>query len=511
MIPAHPNPSDIGPNQNSAEFCTGPEKSSVSVNVVFTSRNASLLPSAEARAHIGNQESLGTYQEPSPGVHTSGTQAVPLPGSQNVDACPHPRPLSVLNLSHLGDGGEAASNMHPASPKPCGYTPAHVLANATKLDKNEVMACSVQKCPSFHLSDVSLSCSSDHVHDASKNASFCSTLSTSYSGTVLGIDLDLELEFGQSPHHTESRPLLSPTEEPQRNLSWSQRGMQAVNTTLVHSITSPALSALLPIAAAEGIVHANGQTPRISFYSPSGNLIEEEYTGSPLPGRQSNPKSCSPSTIHTSCSLIPGPSKAFDALAATFDNYPSRTAAVQVITPPQLTAPLPYHLRCHSQQVKQSQNDDVHNAQTACIRVDPAVKGCGGMVLDTRVGTGSHTITSVDKTGSGCSAPSFWRSEASRSRSAKFPIWHASQKGRTPKKHRPSQRSSDGLGLLAGHMMRALFCQPDDGVGEKSNEMGCGVGLGDQCQNENLMRAACESQSPNVRIVDAAPGKKIGK
>ncbi|PVH93584.1 hypothetical protein DM02DRAFT_220458 [Periconia macrospinosa] len=480
LSPDYLNTSGVGQSQYPPKFCAGPEKASVSANVEFTDQTASLFPSAEPRSHARNREALGMHPETLAEVHTSGMQAVPLPGSQNVDACPLPRPLSFPNLSGFRHGGEAASNMHLVPPKPCKLTPAHLLAKTTTLEKDEVMARSVGGCPSSPALDASPWCSNDNVQDTSKNASFCSTFSTSYSGTVLGIDLDLEHDFERSARHTESPVWFTPIEESERKpyAKMGNRGCtQAVNTTPGHAITSPALSALLPIAAAEGIVRANFQTPRISFYSPSGNLIEE-YTGSPLPRRSSQPKPRSPSTITTSCSQIKGPSKSYDDLAATFESNPSRSAAVQVITPPQLSAPLPCHLRSHSQQVKQPQSVDVSNAQITCIRVDPAVKGCGGMVLDTPVGTQSHTITSVDDTGSGCFIPSFCGSEASRSRSLKFPIWHAPKEGRTLKKHRPSQRAGNGLGLVAGHMMRVCFCQPYDGVGGKSKEMGCGVGLG---------------------------------
>jgi hypothetical protein len=50
--------------------------------------------------------------------------------------------------------------------------------------------------------------SSLHRHDCAKepshNASFCSTLSTSYSGTVLGVDLDLQFKTPDSVQHSSS-------------------------------------------------------------------------------------------------------------------------------------------------------------------------------------------------------------------------------------------------------------------------------------------------------------------
>ncbi|CAN9158448.1 unnamed protein product [Alternaria alternata] len=51
------------------------------------------------------------------------------------------------------------------------------------------------------------------------------------------------------------------------------------------SITSSALTSFLPIAAASGIVRPNYDTPKISFFSPSGNLIQPE--GSSTPGTTS--------------------------------------------------------------------------------------------------------------------------------------------------------------------------------------------------------------------------------
>jgi len=60
----------------------------------------------------------------------------------------------------------------------------------------------------YGVSVPSNSASSLHKHDCSKqpsqNASFCSTLSTSYSGTVLGVDLDLQFKTPGSVRHSSS-------------------------------------------------------------------------------------------------------------------------------------------------------------------------------------------------------------------------------------------------------------------------------------------------------------------
>ena len=82
---------------------------------------------------------------------------------------------------------------------------------------------------------------------------------TSYSGSVLGIDLDLEQEFP------------GPSRRPCSPMWFTHR--EKSDTRDMHTITSSALPILLSLAAASGIVRRNNVTPFPSFHSPSGKLI----------------------------------------------------------------------------------------------------------------------------------------------------------------------------------------------------------------------------------------------
>ncbi|KAF2276657.1 uncharacterized protein EI97DRAFT_442047 [Westerdykella ornata] len=97
--------------------------------------------------------------------------------------------------------------------------------------------------------------------------------STRYSGTVLGVDVDLEQEFpnmnGPSPSPNRSgTPVYQPSQEK------LETPIPTRNAKPPKSITSFALPVLLPLAAAAGIVQVNTTTTTLSFYSPSGSLIQ---------------------------------------------------------------------------------------------------------------------------------------------------------------------------------------------------------------------------------------------
>jgi hypothetical protein len=93
--------------------------------------------------------------------------------------------------------------------------------------------------------------------------SICSSLSTNYSSTVLGVDLDLQHYPNTTPRRSSSASMWFTTQE------CATRDMQRGRYT----VTSSALPVLLPLAAASGIVKQN-HSPPFSFYSLSGNLIQ---------------------------------------------------------------------------------------------------------------------------------------------------------------------------------------------------------------------------------------------
>lgn len=115
---------------------------------------------------------------------------------------------------------------------------------------------------------------SDMAKDSSRNASFCSTWSSSYSGTVLGVDLDLENRDSDGKR------------SPPFSITMGQKGSDksASSSPVFNSeseftyehqqlITSSALTTLLPVAVALGIVVPDLNGQQTSFFTPSGNLI----------------------------------------------------------------------------------------------------------------------------------------------------------------------------------------------------------------------------------------------
>jgi hypothetical protein len=112
----------------------------------------------------------------------------------------------------------------------------------------------------------------------SRNASFCGTVSTSYSGAVVGVDVDLQHEFAHPVCRSRSATpvwFTAPPAEIQRQVPGPK-----VHATR-YSVTSPALTSLLPIAAASGIVRSDYTKPTLCYYSPSGRQIERDCSSTP--------------------------------------------------------------------------------------------------------------------------------------------------------------------------------------------------------------------------------------
>lgn len=217
--------------------------------------------------------------------------------------------------------------------------------------------------------------------NASWNASFCSTMSTSYSGTVLGIDLDLQHELAH-----QSCPSRSPTPvwftpqmaELERQVSssecpeWKQPTAAETPSRL---ITSSALMSLLPIATASGIVRPNYNTPKISFYSPSGNLIQPEGYLTPAESMSEYGSLAITTTLYHDKTNLPS---ANNTLLATPCLPAARPSLLPMSTPPTSKAPLPTHLRHHHnyRHPELSQISTYESLPTSCL----VVKGCGGVV-----------------------------------------------------------------------------------------------------------------------------------
>jgi hypothetical protein len=113
----------------------------------------------------------------------------------------------VLAPSVAGFSRELSSSVRLVPPEPRDVACLTVSTGASTLSKQCDDSTSAQN--TFYGVPVTPdSTSSLHKHncakDVSRNASFCSTLSTSYSGTVLGVDLDLQSKTPESVRHSSS-------------------------------------------------------------------------------------------------------------------------------------------------------------------------------------------------------------------------------------------------------------------------------------------------------------------
>lgn len=281
------------------------------------------------------------------------------------------------------------------------------------------------------------------------------------------------------------------------------------------SITSSALTSLLPVAAALGIVRANYDTPKISFYSPSGNLIQPEGSSSP---ENINSTTGSPVVTTSYYNELKGTS-ARKALSATACLPPSRPTLVPLTTLPTNIAPLPTHLRHHHNYRHPEQSQ--LGSYESIIESTPSVQGCGGVVRTHSYTLRSGTRNSLHRTNKSRpqhrstrslvhdlrSDVSFYKSRyialaarscspskktkrtvstrntlhkrqvASKGPASARPHHYstraapAKQKDRAPNCETKTEKSA--LGPLAGHALRICFCQPYDGAGEPTNATTC--------------------------------------
>lgn len=267
-----------------------------------------------------------------------------------------------------------------------------------------------------------------------------------------------------------------------------------------HSITSSALTSLLPIAAASGIVQPNYNTPRISFYSPSGNLIQPEASSSP----DAHPSSSVWVRAGTSRHSI-SKKYAVSCPAATACLPPSRPLLVPMTTPPTTVAPLPYHLRHHHnyQHIERS----VISSYESLIDPSSAIKGCGGIIrtpsLTPRSGILDMSPSRIRSSAQpkhqrsvrsylhdlhsdagfyksryiALAAQTFGPSSQKKSKkkypttphkrhmTSKRPAAPAHPISVARKRSSREQKRKRAVGPLAGHALRICFCQPYDGAG----------------------------------------------
>lgn len=373
---------------------------------------------------------------------------------------------------------------------------------------------------------------------ASQNASFCSTMSTSYSGTVLGIDLDLQYDSSCTARRSQSPPTpvwftpqMSELER-QASLSESPESKTFVNShTASRSINSSALTSLLPIAAASGIVRTNYKTPKISFYSPSGNLIQPESSSSPstLPTEYEE----SPTTI---TSFYDNP----NAIGGwSLGSLPVRPPLVPMTTPPNYKTSLPPHLQHH--------HNYCHPENPQISIPKGPVKGCGGVVRENSLTPRSgvfnpngedriHRSTKlvlhdlkaeanfykarfITLAGAHSFAPSLPKGKTLHKRHVHNYETYARKphtNGAASSEVRKGGYGKEVLGPLAAHALRVCFCQPYDGAGTPTRAITADTCLVGKPAHKNGTVYAdqypkhSERSLPNARVVGSGRGSEGG-
>jgi hypothetical protein len=272
-----------------------------------------------------------------------------------------------------------------------------------------------------------------------------------------------------------------------------------------HSITSFALKSLLPIAEASGIVQANYGTPKISFYSPSGNLIQPEGDSSP----ESSGSTTTLSTAMTPYYNSSNRSSAHKTLSAPARLPLARPALVPTTTPPTTTASLPVHLKHHHNYWRPERSKI--GSCGSFVEPTPAVRGCGGIVRthsfilrsgtrqspqkrtksksrrephrstrslvhDLRSDAGFYKSRYIALAAQGCGPPPKSKKPGSNNRTHPIDTNQVpSTTEHTSKTPHRSARAADAseerldkpvLGPFVGHALRICFCQPYDGAGK---------------------------------------------
>lgn len=336
----------------------------------------------------------------------------------------------------------------------------------------------------------------------SQNASFCSTMTSSYSGTVLGVDLDLQHDFSRPIRRSQSPPtpvwFTPQMAELERQVSPSELPKSVKGPSLSHtpsrSITSSALTSLLPIAAASGIVRQNHKTPKISFYSPSGNLIQPE---------SSSPQGTSPSDhggspTFTSFYYYNGQNV---HVGSSADSLPIRPPLVPRTTPPTHKAPLPSHLR-HQHNYLRPELSQISSFEPSVTPRGP-VKGCDGVVRENSLTPRSGVFfphgkdkvhRSVELAVHDLKAEAKFYKARFITLAATHSFAPSMPKGKTLQQQhihsyntytrKPHVQDGDSrrggyrqdlLGPLAAHALRVCFCQPYDGAGVPTRATAAGA------------------------------------
>ena len=365
-----------------------------------------------------------------------------------------------------------------------------------------------------------------------QNASFCSTVTSSYSGTVLGVDLDLQHDFTHPIRRSQSPPtpvwFTPQMAELERQASFSE-SPESIRTIMPpyapsHSVTSSALTSLLPIAAASGIVRPNFDTPKISFYSPSGNLIQPE---------SSSPQGTSPSEYGGSPTITTSYYNRHTNAASSSGSLSIRPPLVPMTTPPTHKAPLPPHLR-HHHNYRHPEMSQISSGEPSITPSGP-VKGCDGIVRENSVTpcSGVFHPNGKDKIHRSTRLTMHDLKAEAKFYKARFFAQAAAQsfipsihKGRTLQKrhvhnyntyarkshvnnvsaHKGAHRG-DVLAPFAAHALRVCFCQPYDDAERPTRGTAASTCLAGGLFSESARAHAdqgakdAERSLPNARVV----------
>ncbi|KAF2786816.1 hypothetical protein K505DRAFT_380015 [Melanomma pulvis-pyrius CBS 109.77] len=437
------------------------------------SSSQQILPQIEARYHT----SVSRDRERSARVYPSAASK-----SDAESSSPH-----FLQPPH----SSLSSSSPPSSEQVLSTTPRDIAREYSLAETCTPSHRSNDDLSAQHTSDIVPICKTNapslREYDRAREASICSTVSTTYSGTVLGIDLDL-----QQGYPLVARRSPTPVWIASSQVSGSQPGQNKVTINTPRSITSSALPVLLPLAAASGIVRPNHATPRVSFFSPSGNLIQAEDSSS---------------QTTNSSHYRSSPMTDYDNILSNPVYEPSiRPTLIPLTTPPTPTARLPAHMRCHHNNQHPTHSHIVPKQPQLGIKFAMAtgadVKGCGGIIransLQPRSGMKqpgstrknrrsnrsspcsfhSHALGS-DKLASCVGQPSLQfqnciAMERRRGRIRKE--GHTKAESGARKAHRTPSRP---LGARAAHALRVCFCQPWDG---DNDEVDAHVGPYSDCK-----------------------------
>jgi hypothetical protein len=373
----------------------------------------------------------------------------------------------------------------------------------------------------------------------SQNASFCSTQSTSYSGTVLGVDLDLQHDNSHSIRRSQSPPppvWFTPQMielERQASYSGSPESVNSIGSTrpLSRSITSSALTSLLPIAAASGIVWPNYDTPKISFYSPSGNLIQPESSSPPGSSPSEYGGSRTVTTSHYNRHKV--------HVTGSAGSLPIRLPLAPMTTPPIHKTPLPLHLR-HHHNYHQPELSQISSDRTS-VTTGKLVKGCDGVVRensltprsgilsppregriqrstklairDLRMEARFYKSRFLDLAAAHSFRPSLPKGKMLQTQRIHDYNTYAKTPHTVKSQTQKSGHKEDVLVPLSAHALRVCFCRPYDSAGTSTRATTAGACMTGSLSSDGKLDADRDAKDeehllPNARVVDSRRHKE---